>query len=73
MEKREQEKPECPFLTPVMVDSLWMYPTALFCQIPLGRVRIPGAATLAAVCLNGQYRDRCEVYREWRAQELLGN
>jgi hypothetical protein len=54
-----------------MVDALWMYPTALYCQPPSGGIRVPSAETLGEVCLNGQYRDRCATYQRWQGEKLL--
>jgi hypothetical protein len=70
-ERREPERLECPFLHAVMAEFLWMYPTALYCQPPSRGTKVPSADTLAGICLNGQYRDRCEVYRGCDGEELL--
>ena len=52
---------DCPFLRPVTVDYLWMYPTAVFCRPPSGHVRVPCPDTLTRICMNGHYRE-CDNY-----------
>jgi hypothetical protein len=40
----------CPYLVPVMVDHLWMYPTPAYCRRPHARVKVPAAETFLRVC-----------------------
>lgn len=56
---------DCPFLRPVTVDHLWMYPTGVFCRLPSGRVRVPCPDTVTRTCTNGLYLD-CSNYRRFR-------
>jgi len=51
----------CPFLVPVMADWLWVCPTPVYCRRANGVVRVPGAQTLAHVCMS-QY-ESCAGYR----------
>jgi len=53
---REQEGGAiCPFLTPVMADRLWLYPTGVYCRPPGDRVRVPAAETLTCICSTLAY------------------
>lgn len=52
----------CPFLVPVVADRLWLYPVSAYCRRPDARVRVPGAVTLADVCMTPSYR-ACPGYR----------
>jgi hypothetical protein len=66
MEKSgESVELDCPFLTPVMADRIWMYPTGVYCRLPSGRVRVPSRDTLARVCTSGHYFV-CPGYRRAR-------
>jgi len=40
----------CPYLVPVMADSLWLFPTNAYCRRPSGRVRVPAPATMTCIC-----------------------
>ena len=55
---------DCPFLRPVTVDYLWMYPTGVFCRLPSGHVRVPCPDTVTRICTNGSYHD-CPNYRRF--------
>ncbi len=56
------ESLDCPFLRPVTVDYLWMYPTSAYCRLPSGRVRVPCPDTVTRICTNDAYHD-CPNYR----------
>lgn len=45
----------CPFLTAVMADRLWLYPTGVYCRPPGHRVRVPAAETLTCICSTLAY------------------
>ncbi|MBI2467839.1 MAG: hypothetical protein HYV62_08495 [Candidatus Rokubacteria bacterium] len=57
-----QDVEQCPYLVAVMADHLWLYPTSAYCRRPDGRVRVPSAATLTAICATPAYR-ACPGYR----------
>ncbi len=59
---------DCPFLRPVTVDYLWMYPTSVYCGLRPGRVRVPCQDTVTRICTNGSYRN-CPNYRGWGQAE----
>jgi hypothetical protein len=42
----------CPFLVPVMADSLWMYPMPAYCRRPGARVKVPASETFLRVCAS---------------------
>ena len=42
----------CPFLVPVMADSLWMYPMPAYCRRPDARVKVPARETFLSVCAS---------------------
>jgi hypothetical protein len=41
---------QCPFLIPVMADTLWMFPTSAYCRRPDAPVKVPGRETVERVC-----------------------
>jgi hypothetical protein len=51
----------CPFLVPVIADTLWLRPLRVYCRRPGHPVRVPAGATLARVCSTVAH-DRCEKY-----------
>lgn len=59
---RRKGPARCPFLRPVAVDWIWMYPTAVYCRPPSGRVRAPSEETVARFCTSGRYA-ACPGYR----------
>jgi hypothetical protein len=52
---------QCPYLVHVTNDWLCLYPRGVFCRHPDGRIRIPGAVTLADRCVGDGFRE-CEGY-----------
>ncbi len=49
------EARECPYLTPVVADRLWLYPVSAYCRRPHARLRVPAPATLANVCTEPEH------------------
>lgn len=45
----------CPFLVPVTVDHLWMYPVSAYCRRPEGGIKVPAGSTLEQVCSTPAY------------------
>jgi hypothetical protein len=45
----------CPFLVPVTADRLWLEPRSAFCRRPGARPRVPGATTVACICMTPAY------------------
>ena len=45
----------CPFLVPVMADSLWMYPMPAYCRRPDAGVKVPAAETFLRVCASPRH------------------
>lgn len=58
----EYENQDCPFLRSVVADQIWIWPTAVYCRVPSGRVRILTPQTVSRYCIGGGYRD-CPSYR----------
>jgi hypothetical protein len=65
-ESRETAR-DCPCLTPAMSDFMWVHPTALYCRLPSGKIRVPSSDTLAWVCTNGYYHS-CPNYMSFAKQ-----
>jgi len=59
---RPKDSLRCPFLRGVAVDWIWLYPTAVYCRPPSGRVRVPSGETVARFCTSGRYA-ACPGYR----------
>ena len=45
----------CPFLVPVVVDRLWLYPVGAYCQRPDARTRVPARSTVLRLCSTPSY------------------
>jgi hypothetical protein len=56
------ESGQCPFLVPVVADSLWLYPVSVYCRRPDAPVRVPAPGTLARVCTTPEH-ERCPGFR----------
>jgi hypothetical protein len=54
---------QCPFLIPVMADTLWMSPTSAYCRRPDAPVKVPGRETLEWVCMTPAHA-ACAGFRE---------
>ena len=48
------ERATCPYLVPVMVDHLWLYPVSVYCTSG-AHTRVPSPTKLAAVCDDAAY------------------
>jgi len=48
----EAKLESCPFLCPVMVDWMFVYPVSAFCRRPSGGIRVPANATLERLCMS---------------------
>jgi hypothetical protein len=58
-----EDSAHCPYLTPVIVDSLWLRPLGAYCSRPGRPVRVAAESTLARLCSTPAF-ERCDGYRE---------
>ena len=54
---------QCPFLIPVIADTLWMSPTSAYCHRPDAGVKVPARETVERVCTTPAHAD-CAGFRE---------
>ncbi len=64
------ERKECPLLRRRRAGSPdELFPTAVYCRLPSGRVRIPSHEEVARFCTAGHYYD-CPRFGRVRAHEM---
>jgi len=54
---------QCPYLIPVIADTLWMSPTSAYCHRPDAGVKVPARETVERVCTTPAHAD-CAGFRE---------
>jgi hypothetical protein len=52
----------CPFLIPVVADSLWVWPVSAYCRRPDAPVKVPARQTLVGVCTTSAHT-RCPGFQ----------
>lgn len=63
---------QCPFLIPVVADTLWVWPVPAVCRRPDTRVKVPSRETLMRVCMTSGHPECPGFHTREERQEGLG-